>query len=168
MANLPTLRQIAPSAANPNGAGVGIGDVFMDPTGAEPGFAIVQGPLGAQTLRLYAVSSPGRDVLSVVSSSTGAGNRTLTFTLRDALAALKPGAPFGLLLVGSGVIAVALTVGTGGVFASAAQAFVTGVTGGAGTFVVSVTGVAAATLDYQATNTSADPSLPLSGQVAFP
>jgi len=157
----------APSVANPNGVGISIGDYFVDLSGAEPGFAMVMGPNGGRTLFRVASQSIGPDVVSVVSSSTGAGNRTLTFTVRDALGVVRPAAVVGLALVGSNVQTVTQTTGAAMVQATALDAWVWGVTDGAGVLAVSVDGVAAATLDYIISNVSANPGK-LVGSVVIP
>lgn len=158
---------IAPSVANPNGVGVGIGDCFVDPTGGEPGFAMVMGPNGAHTLFRVASQTIGPDTLTAASTSTGAGNRTLTFTLRDALGVVQPNRVVGLSLVGSGVIAVARTTGSGIVQATAQEAWLWGRTGAGGVFAVSITGTAADTVDYVASNVSANPGS-AAAQVVIP
>lgn len=159
---------------NPNTyplTGLPAGAMILDMTGAVPGVALVVRS-GPTTNSRYLLASTadlgGTDTVEVSESSSGAGVRSLAFSVKDSAGDARVGAPFEVILVSDDAVnEVTITAGNALVIGSTNQRLVKGVTNDTGGLTVRIATDAGVEVGYFANSVSATPGS-LGGSTVVP
>jgi hypothetical protein len=142
-----TIYDSNPATFNAAQAGVGIGDLIVDPAGVNSP-RIVRGPNIARTVQVFPSSASLPNSITPGTSSTGAGNRGLSFTILDGSGVPIPFAPVTVgVVIAANPATVVINLGLGAIVETAEQYVISGIASVGGSFGLDVNGTPADTVN---------------------
>lgn len=148
-----------PAAYTVPSTGVGTGAIVADDQGANPGASIVlnTSPTVKVAFPLVLGGDSQRDAFTLVESSSGAGVRSLQWTIRTAAGVARAGVGVVLALGSEEPMTVALNEGVVLLVGNANNVHVNGVADGAGVLGVTVTAPSATEITWVLSDISSNP-----------